>query len=49
VRDGVVYSFIANEAISITENAGLMGVPIPDFITKAIDMLKNKEESEGNK
>ena len=44
VRDGVCIAFIANEAISIIENAGLMGVPIPAVITKAIDMLKRKEE-----
>lgn len=45
-RDAVVIAFIANEAISIVENAGLMGVPIPSVITKAIEVLKNKSESE---
>ena len=47
IRDTVCIAFIANETISIVENAGLMGVPIPAVITKAIDVLKNKtEESE---
>ena len=46
IKDAVVIAFIANEVISIIENAGLMGVPIPAVITKAIDLLKSK--SEGN-
>lgn len=43
IRDAVCISFILNEFISIIENAGLMGVPIPPVITKAIDVLKAKE------
>ena len=46
MRDAVVIGFIANELISITENAGLMGVPLPAVITKAIDILKGKSEKE---
>ncbi len=44
IRDAVVIGFIANETISIVENAGLMGVPIPAVITRAIDVLKHKAE-----
>lgn len=44
IRDCVCIAFATNELISITENAGLMGVPIPSVITKAIDVLKNKSE-----
>jgi toxin secretion/phage lysis holin len=43
IRDGVVIAFIANETISIIENAGLMGIPIPSAITNAIEVLKKKE------
>lgn len=43
VRDAVCLAFIANELISIVENAGLMGLPIPAVITKGIDILKQKE------
>jgi len=43
IRDTVVIAFIVNESISITENAGLMGVPIPPVLINAIDILKNKE------
>lgn len=44
VRDAVVIGYIANETISIVENAGLMGLPIPAVITKAVEILKKKEE-----
>ena len=40
IKDAVVIAFCTNELISIVENAGLMGVPIPDTITKTIDVLK---------
>lgn len=49
IRDAVVIAFVANETISIIENAGLMGVPIPAAIVKAIDVLNakaNQEEKE---
>lgn len=44
VRDAVVIAYCINEILSIVENAGLMGVPIPEPITKAIEILKNKNE-----
>lgn len=49
IRDATVIAFIANEAISIIENAGLMGVPIPSVITKAIEVLKKKSDREDKK
>lgn len=49
IRDMVTIAFIANETISIVENAGLMGIPIPAVITRSIEVLKKKSESEGNK
>lgn len=47
IRDAVIIAFIVNELISLTENAGLMGVPLPPVITKAIDILQKKSEKEG--
>ena len=44
IRTGVIIAFCASELISICENAGLMGVPLPAVITKAIDILKSKSE-----
>ncbi|MDO4337445.1 MAG: phage holin family protein [Eubacteriales bacterium] len=46
VRDAVCIGFIANEALSIVENAGLMGIPLPSGMKKAIDILKSNAESE---
>ena len=40
IRDAVIIAFIANETISLVENAGLMGLPLPAVITKAIDILQ---------
>ena len=45
IRNGAIIGFCLSELISICENAGLMGVPLPNVITKAIDILKNKEDS----
>ena len=45
IRDAVVIAFIANETISIVENAGLMGVPLPEVITKAVDILTKRSDS----
>lgn len=42
IRDAVIIGFMANELISIVENAGLMGLPLPAVITKAIDVLTKK-------
>ncbi len=47
IRNAVIIAFCANEAISIIENAGLMGVPIPEVITKAVDVLQKKGEEVG--
>lgn len=44
VRDGVCIAFMVNEAMSILENAGLMGVPIPAALKKALDVLHEKQE-----
>ena len=44
IRDAVCIGFICNELISILENAGLMGVPLPDVLKKAIDLLQKKEK-----
>ena len=45
IRTATVIGFILNEVISIVENAGLMGIPMPEVITKAIEILKNHEKT----
>ena len=46
IGTAVIIAYIANETVSIIENAGLMGVPIPNIIKKAIDLLNKKAEVE---
>lgn len=43
VRDTVVIGYIVNETISIVENAGLMGLPVPEVLMRAIETLQGKE------
>ena len=47
VRTLVIYYFVANEGLSIVENLGEAGLPIPDVIKRALKSLKN--ESKGKK
>ena len=42
IRDAVVIGFCVNELLSIVENAGLMGLPLPPIIVKALDVLRTK-------
>ena len=44
IRDAVVIALIVNEAISLIENAGLMGIPVPAVLKRTIDVLKEKSE-----
>ena len=43
IRDAVIIAFTINELISLTENAGLMGIPMPQVIKNAIDILQRKK------
>lgn len=45
-RNVVIFFFIANEGISITENLGRIGLPIPEKIKNVLEQLKEEKESE---
>lgn len=45
IRTALCVGFLTNECLSILENAGLMGIPIPKLLTKALDVLQ-KEKGE---
>ena len=45
IRDAVIIAFVVNENLSIIENAGLMGIPIPAVLTKAIEALKANNDN----
>jgi toxin secretion/phage lysis holin len=40
--------FLGNEGLSILENMGLMGVKYPEFIKKALEVIKDKGDSGGD-
>lgn|GEM_PF-1074178 len=44
LRSGTIYALAANEALSIIENLGLMGVPLPKVLYAAVDRLRGKTE-----
>jgi len=43
IRDAVCIGFMVNELLSIIENAGLLGVPMPSAIKNAVELLQNKD------
>ena len=42
VRDAVCIGFCTNELLSIVENLGLAGVPMPQAVVKALEQLQSK-------
>ena len=49
IRTAVVLFFIGNEGISFLENLGLMGVPYPAFLSKALEALHDQGDKGRNK
>lgn len=46
VKTAAVIAFMVNEVLSILENAGLLGVPMPEIFKKALEVLKGKGEEQ---
>lgn len=44
-RTAAAFFYIANEALSILENAALLDLPVPEFIRKALEVLLEKSGS----
>lgn len=44
IKTTVIYFFVVNEALSILENWGKIGLPIPPVLIDKIEQLKGKEE-----
>jgi len=48
IRTLVIYFFVANEGISVIENASILGLPVPQKVKEVLEQLKsesNKEKS----
>ena len=46
IRTLVIYYFVANEGLSIIENAGKAGLPIPHSIKEALQALKRQGDKD---
>ena len=50
LRTAVIFFYISNEGVSLLENAGHLGLPIPEKITTVLEQLHDRAENgkEGN-
>lgn len=44
IRTLVIYFFVANESLSILENWGTIGLPIPQKLRNILEQLKRKDD-----
>ncbi|BFH14493.1 holin [Paenibacillus dendritiformis] len=42
LRDASIWFYLANELLSVLENGGRLGVPLPPVIKQAVEVLKSK-------
>jgi toxin secretion/phage lysis holin len=45
IRSAAEFFYIASEGLSIVENAGLMGVPVPRALRQALEALREKKDA----
>lgn len=48
LRTATIFFYMANEAISIVENAASLGIPLPKKLVDVLKQLRKTDESEGN-
>lgn len=48
IRDAAIFFYLAGELLSLIENAGRLGVPIPPVIQRAVEVLRGKSGGELN-
>ncbi|MDF9626749.1 phage holin family protein [Bacillus cereus] len=49
IREATIFFFMGNELLSLLENAGRMGIPLPQALTNAVEILGGKQKQEENK
>lgn len=49
IREATIFFFIGNELLSLLENAGRMGIPLPQALTNAVEVLGGKQKQEEKK
>lgn len=46
IRTAVIFFYLSNEGVSILENAGALGLPIPKKLRAILEQLKDEDEDE---
>ncbi|MGX5768812.1 phage holin family protein [Bacillus cereus] len=46
IREATIFFFIGNELLSLLENAGRIGIPLPSALTNAVEILGGKQKQE---
>ncbi|PED86283.1 phage holin family protein [Bacillus cereus] len=49
IREATIFFFMGNELLSLLENAGRMGIPLPQALTNAVAILGGKQKQEDRK
>ncbi len=49
IRSAVIFFYIANEGISIVENAAALGLPVPEKIKDILEQLKEEDDNNDDK
>ena len=46
LRTAVIFFYISNEGVSLLENAGHLGLPVPEKIRSVLEQLHDRAEKE---
>jgi toxin secretion/phage lysis holin len=46
IRTAVIFFYLSNEGISITENAAALGLPIPKKLRRVLEQLKEEDDKD---
>ena len=48
LRTAVIFFYLSNEGVSLLENAGHLGLPIPEKLKVVLEQLHDRAEKENN-
>ncbi|PGZ82582.1 holin, partial [Bacillus thuringiensis] len=49
IREATIFFFMGNELLSLLENAGRIGIPLPQVLTNAVEVLGGKQKQKDKK
>lgn len=49
LRTAVIFFYLSNEGVSLLENAGHLGLPIPEKLKTVLEQLHDRSEKDGDK